>query len=166
MACWRFPEAWIKRVLLLRCKTRAILAAPSQGSTQPVTASVVSDSNPFIPGEDDAYERSGHAELLALQAALSGASAARPATAPCGTSPAPPPAAPGLELGAAAGAAWRRKVLLSWAPNLQELLRRRGLGCGQAGTAWPGSKGPATDDALAPAVPDTWAAGSRRCLAH
>ncbi|KAL4447256.1 hypothetical protein ABPG77_007289 [Micractinium sp. CCAP 211/92] len=95
-----------------------------EGSALPVTASNVSGTNPFLPGEEAAYQLSGRAELLSLQAAL--AEAAAGAAAP--NAPASPRAAHGLELRAAAGAAWRKTVLMGWAPNLQELLRTQGIG--------------------------------------
>lgn len=93
-----------------------------QGAALPVTACDVSDTNPFLPEEEAAYQLSGRAELLALQAALAGAAAGTAAQT----------GAHGLELHAAAGAAWRKKVLLAWAQNLQGLLCTQGLRWGQA----------------------------------
>ncbi|KAL4443645.1 hypothetical protein ABPG75_011382 [Micractinium tetrahymenae] len=71
-----------------------------EGSNALIPGHSISDSNPFLPGEDAAYERSGRAELLALQAAL------EEARGPPGSAAAGPAR---LELGAAAGAAWRKK---------------------------------------------------------
>lgn len=69
-----------------------------------------SDTNPFAPDASAAYEQTGRGELQELRQELQAAQAA-----------------PGLGLRACAAAVLRKKAVLHWAANLQELVAQFGL---------------------------------------
>lgn len=79
-----------------------------EGAAAPVDGAWISGRSPFA--DDAEYEEAGRAELQRMQAEL--AAAGQPV---------------GLDLAATAAGAWHRKVLLGWAPRLQELLASQGI---------------------------------------
>ncbi|PSC70488.1 NADPH:quinone reductase [Micractinium conductrix] len=80
-----------------------------EGVPAPISWRKLSDADPLHDGTQ--YDASGRAELRALQEEL--AAAGRPR---------------GVPLAATAAAAWRRKVALSWAFRLEELMGSLGIG--------------------------------------
>lgn len=79
-----------------------------EGAAAAAPIAVISGESPSA--DTAAYEAVGCSELRRLQAEL--AAAGQPV---------------GLELKAAAAAAWRKKVLLAWAPRLHSLLESEGI---------------------------------------
>lgn len=105
----------LHRLSVAFCAGLAVaLPLPMQGNAAPVLGTGISDTNPLQAGEDASYEATGRAELLALQDELAAAAGQGRGA--------------GLHALSAAGAAWRKKVAMGWAPQLRQLLQTEGIG--------------------------------------